>query len=175
MNTITKNTLVENIKKMAPACRCKACEHGCRMGSGFLAKGDEEKLAKMLGVSVDELKEKFLEEADMFNTKMLRPKILRENGKQYGRCTFFDEKRGCTVHEAKPLQCAVSMGCKPYGSQLITWFVLNNAVIPNDPESVRQYATYLEAEGEVISGGKLEEVVPDAELRKKMLDFTILK
>ena len=175
MVEITKETPAEEIIKLAPDCRCNACEIGCKFGAGFLVKGDEEKLAKFMDISEDELKAKYLEEVEMFNTKMLRPKILRENGKQYGRCTFFDEKKGCTVHEAKPLQCAISMGCKPYGSQLITWFVLNNAVNPHDPESVRQYATYLEAGGEIIPGGKLEEIVPDAELRKKMMDFTILK
>jgi Fe-S-cluster containining protein len=145
------------------------------MGSGFLSWGDSKKLAQFLGISEKELKEKHLEEVELFNKKLLRPKLERKGGKPYGKCTFYDAKKGCMVHSAKPLQCVVSMGCGEHGEELQTWFMLNHMVNAYDPEAIRQYADYLAAGGKMIPGGKLEELVPDKKVLKKILSFEMLK
>ncbi len=171
---IKKGTPLKAIKVLAPACTCKECSHGCTMGSGMLAEGDAKNIAKFLGISEAELRQKFLEEIELLNKKMLRPKLERY-GKPYGKCVFYDTKRGCTVHQVKPLQCKISMGCKEYSSDLTAWFMLNHVLDPHDPEAVRQYADYIASGGHVIPGGKLEEIVPDKKTRKKILGFKILK
>ena len=172
---ISKTTPLSIIEQLAPACKCSACAHGCTMGSGFLAASDMKPLAVFLNVSEEQLKEKHLEEAEQFNTKLWRPKVERKNGKPYGKCILYDKEKGCTVHQAKPLQCKVSMGCKEYGDDLHAWFILNHAVNPHDPESIRQYQTYIDAGGKVIQGGAIEELVPDKEKRQSMLNFAMLK
>ncbi len=171
---ITKNTSQRDILELAPACSCKECQHGCRMGSGVLAKGDLQTLAAFLKLTQEETKEKFLEETEQFNQTLLRPKLLRK-GKPYGQCTFFDEERGCTVHEAKPLQCKVAMGCKPYGDELMQWFMLNHVINLKDAESVRQYANYLKSGGKTIRGGQLSELIGNKEQLKKTLNYSTLK
>ena len=171
---IKKSTPLKVIRKLAPPCRCDACSHGCTMGSGMLAEGDAKKLAASLNITEKELREKHLEEVELFNRKMLRPKIMRNN-KPYGRCTFYDAKKGCTVHKAKPLQCKVSMGCKEYSSDLTAWFMLNHVLNKHDPEALRQYAQYIKSGGQVIPEGKMEDIVPDKKLREKIINYEILK
>ena len=157
---------------LAHPCKCEACTVGCRHGSGFLIDEDVPKIARILGISEEELKKSFLEEIEKFNTKRYRPKILRK-GKPYGKCIFYDEKIGCKVHAAKPLECKVSMGCKDYGEQISLWFMLNHFVNKDDAESVRQYASYLKSGGKTLEGGKLEQLVPDKEKLRKILSFEI--
>ena len=171
---LTKNTPLKDVLKLTHACKCEACTVGCRHGSGFLVEEDIPRIAKFLGITEDVLKKEFLEEVEKFNTKKLRPRVLRKN-KQYGKCIFFDEEIGCKVHEAKPLECKVAMGCEEYGEQLTLWFMLNHFVNENDPQSVRDYAAYLKSGGKTLPGAKLEELVPDKEKLKKILSFEILK
>ncbi len=172
METITKTTPQEKIIALAPACGCSECRHGCHMGSGFFAKGEVENLAKFLNKNVEDLKKERLDEVEQFGTVLLRPKI---NGKLYGQCTFFDESVGCTIHEAKPLQCRVAMGCKPYGEKLMLWFMLNHIIDKSDPKSIRQYAEYLKSGGKTLPGGELDSLVPNKELLSKMLNYTIMQ
>src|SRR3989338_5957518 len=108
---LTKNTTLKEVVKLAHPCKCDACTVGCRYGSGFLINDDLPKIAEFLGITEEVLRKEFLEEAEKFNTKLFRPKILRKN-KPYGKCIFFDEETGCKIHEVKPLECKVSMGCK---------------------------------------------------------------
>ena len=115
-----------------------------------------------------------MEEIEKFNTKLFRPKIIRKN-KPYGKCVFFDENIGCKIHEVKPLECRVSMGCKDYGEQISLWFMLNNFVNSNDAESIRQYNTYLKSGGKTLPAAELKDLVPDMEKLKKILSFQILK
>jgi len=128
-------------------------------------------------MNIDEevLKKEFLEEVEKFNTKKFRPRIKRKEGRPYGKCIFFDEKLGCKIHEAKPLECKIAMGCKDYGEDLILWFMLNHFVNKDDAESIRQFASYLKAGGKTLDGGKLEELVPDKAKLKKILDLEIMK
>ncbi len=169
---VRKSTPLKTILKLAPSCKCDACSHGCTMGSGMLAEGDVPKLAAFLNITEQELKEKHLEEIELFNKKMLRPKIMRNN-KPYGTCTFYEN--GCTIHKAKPLQCKVSMGCKEYSSDLTAWFMLNHMLNTHDPEALRQYAQYIAAGGHVIEEGTMEEIIPDKKMREKILNYEVLK
>lgn len=171
--SISKKTPLNEICSLAPACKCSACSHGCTMGSGFLAEGDSKRIAEFLNITEEQLKEQWLEEVDAFNKKHLRPKILRKS-KPYGRCIFYDSEKGCTVHPVKPLQCKISMGCKPYSEDLHAWFVLNYLIDSNDAESLRQYKIYLETGGAAIPGGSVEELVPDKETRERILNYEVL-
>jgi len=171
---LQKNTLLKEVLKLAHPCKCNACTVGCRHGSGFLVNEDTQKMAEFLQISEDVLKKEFLEEVEKFNTKKFRPKIIRKN-KPYGKCIFFDEKIGCKVHEAKPLECKIAMGCKDYGEELSLWFMLNHFVNENDAESVRQYAAYLKSGGKILAGAELETMVPDKEKLSKILSFDILR
>ena len=172
MEKLTKNTPLKEVLKLSHPCKCDACTVGCRHGSGVFADDEIKRVAKHLQISEEVLKKEFLEEVEKFNTKKYRPKILRE-GKQYGKCIFFDEELGCKVHEVKPLECKVSMGCKDYGEQLSIWFMLNHFVNKDDAESVRQFASYLKTGGKTLKGAELKDLVPDKEKLKKILKFEI--
>ena len=74
---------------------CERSNHCCRFTTGFLAEDDLQNIADFLKISEKELRDKFLEEVKMFNTKALRPKSLKDK-KPYGPCVFFDEKLGVT-------------------------------------------------------------------------------
>ena len=174
MEKLTKNTPLKEVLKLSHPCKCDACTVGCRHGSGFLVDEDIPRIAKHLGITEEVLKKEFLEEVEKFNTKHFRPKILRKD-KPYGKCIFFDEEIGCKVHEAKPLECKISMGCKDYGEKLSLWFMLNHFVNEIDPESIRQFATYIKSGGKTLQGANLEDLVPDKEKLKKILSFEILK
>ena len=169
---LIKNSPVNEVLKLAHPCKCEACTVGCRHGSGFLADEEIPRLAKFMNISEEVLKKEFLEEIEKFNTKKYRPKIIRKN-RPYGKCIFFDEEIGCRVHEAKPLECKVSMGCKPYGEQLSLWFMLNHFVNKDDAESVRQYASYLKSGGKTLEGAELKDLVPDKEKLRKILELEI--
>jgi Fe-S-cluster containining protein len=169
---LTKNTPVNDVLNLTHPCKCNACTVGCRHGSGFLVEKDIQKLAKFMNISEEVLKKEFLEEVEKFNTKKHRPRILRK-GKPYGKCVFFDKDVGCKIHEAKPLECKIAMGCKDYGEQLSIWFMLNHFVNENDAESLRQYATYLKSGGKTLEGAELKDLVPDKNKLKKILEYEI--
>jgi len=170
MEQITRSTPQQIVINLAPACDCLQCRHGCTMGSGIFAQGEVEKLAKFLNKDVEDLKKNRLEEVTRFGKVFHRPKI-DSKGLPYGKCTFFDEKIGCAIHEAKPLQCKVAMGCKEYGEDLMLWFMLNHVVDPLNQNSVREYAAYLKSGAKVLKGGELESLIPDREMREKTLNF----
>jgi Fe-S-cluster containining protein len=172
---IKKNTPLKEVLKLASPCSCSACNHGCKFGSGSLLDSDVGKIAEFLGVSDKKLKEEHLEEKELFNKKVLRPRLVKEGGNSYGRCTFFNDKKGCTIHDVKPFECKTSMGCKDYGEDLSIWFMVNHIVDSNDAESIRQYAQYIKTGGKIIPGASLEELVPDKERLKKILSYEILK
>lgn len=167
---ITKKTPLDEVMKHVRACSCKACTHGCRFGSGLFVEGQIEKLATFLKKDVSYVKKHVLEEVEHFNTTLFRPKIVRKKGKPYGTCSFFDEKKGCTIHEVKPLQCTLAMGCTDSGQDLMVWFMLNYQVNAQDARSMQEYSSYVKSGGHVIAGGEVESLVPDKESRKKLLD-----
>ena|SRR3989338_3307053 len=172
---ITKNTPLKEVLNLAAPCQCNACNHGCKYGSGSLDEGDSKKIAEFLKISEEDLKKDFLEEVELFNKKVLRPRLLRKKGKIHGRCVFYSDSKYCTIHEVKPLECKTSMGCKDYGEELSVWFMVNHIIDAKDPESIRQYAQYIKTGGKVIPGAELEKMVPDEEKLRKILSYEILK
>ena len=172
---IRKNTPLREVLELAAPCQCNACNHGCKFGSGALAGDDSKNIAKFLKISEGELKQQFLEEKELFNKKILKPKLLREKNKIHGKCIFYDDNKGCTIHEVKPLECKTSIQCKDYGEELSIWFMVNHVIDAEDPESVRQYAQYLKTGGKLIPGASLEDMVPDKEKLRKILNYDILK
>ena len=79
--------------EIAAPCRCNACNHGCKFGSGFLAEDDAKNIAGFLDIPEENLKKEFLEEIEQFNKKMLRPRLLRKGNQQHGQCVFYDEQK----------------------------------------------------------------------------------
>lgn len=175
MSLIHKNTPLKDVLQLAAPCRCDSCNNGCKFGSGSLVGEDSKNIAKFLNISEERLKNGFLEEVELFNKKLLRPKLKRKNDKPYGKCVFFDDEKGCTIHPVKPLECKTSIQCKDYGQDLSIWFMVNFVIDPNDPESIRQYAKYIESGGKTIPGALLQELIPDKEKLSKILEYDILK
>lgn len=172
---IHKNTPLKEVLKLAAPCKCNSCNHGCKFGSGSLVGDDAKNIARFLGISEENLKKGFLEEVELFDKKLLKPKLIREKNKPFGRCVFFDDNKGCTIHEVKPLECKTSIQCKDYGDELSVWFMVNQVIDAENPESIRQYSNYIKSGGKVIAGAELENLVPDKEKLRKILSYEILK
>ena len=171
ITTLAKDTPLKMLRELGKD--CKKCGHCCSHGAGMLIPEDIPKIARLLGISEDELKKKYIDEIEMFNTKAWKPKIVKK-GKPYGKCIFHDGKEQCKIHIAKPFQCVI-MNCRSVAEQAIQWFYLNYLVNPDDPESIRQWASYLKHKEWVIEGGNLNELVPDKEKLKKILNYDIVK
>ncbi|MBI2656727.1 YkgJ family cysteine cluster protein [Candidatus Woesearchaeota archaeon] len=171
---IHKNTPLKEVLALAAPCRCNACNHGCKFGSGSLVGDDAKRIARFLNISEEDLKKGFLEEVELFNKKLPRPRLIREKNKPYGRCVFFDDEKGCTIHEVKPLECKTSISCKDYGEELSVWFMVNHAVDVDNAESIRQYAKYIKSGGKLIEGARIEQLVPDKVKLRKILKYEIL-
>ncbi len=167
---ISKKTPKETVLKLGK--ECKMCGNCCKYTSGFLVDDDITRIARFLRMTTDELKKKYLEEHERFNTKLLRPKLIKGT-KPYGKCIFYNEQVGCTIHEVKPLHCKIG-NCNTYGDDLNQWFMLNYLVNPDDPDSIRQWKIFL-TQNKSIPGGSLKELVPDEEKLKKILNYNILK
>src|SRR3989338_4317062 len=135
---ITKNTPLKNILELGR--ECKRAANCCRHGSGALAGDDSKNISEFLKITEEELKKEYLEEIEKFNTKRLRPKLKR-NGKPYGPCVFLDNM-DCRIQPVKPLECKVG-NCSENGEKLSLWFMLNYFVNKDDPESMRQFRSYL--------------------------------
>lgn len=180
--TINAHTPLKKILELGSVCR--KCGHCCSHGSGFLAKEDHKKIAKALGISEKKLKERYLEEIEKFNTRLYRPKLKKEKGKEilpYGKCVFLMEKgKGesremlCRIHKVKPLQCKIG-NCSKHGEKLNLWFTLNHFLNGNNPESIRQYAVYLKSRGKTLKGAELDKLVKDKEKLNKILNYEILR
>ncbi len=167
-------TELDKVLKLTHPCRCRKCENSCNYGSGAFADGEVKKLAESMNMNEEELKKEYLEEIQRFNTKRLRPKLLREEGKPYGKCVFYDKNLGCKIHEVKPLECKIAMGCKSYGEELITWFDLNYFLNAKDLESLRQFKEYVESGGKVLPGAEMTNLI-DEKTMKKLESYEDLK
>ncbi len=148
---------------------CQDCRERCKKGSGAFAPHQLETLSKHLSLSIEELKQHYLEEVERFSTKLHRPKIIREKkNRPYGRCIFYDDKDGCKIHSVKPLECAISTHGDT-GKDLHTWFTLNYFVDPEKRNSIRDWAIHLELGGKTINGGHLKDLVKDEKKLKEYL------
>jgi Fe-S-cluster containining protein len=168
--SITRFTPKERILEIGND--CERCGHCCRYGSGFLVDEDIPKIARHLGLTEEELKQNCLEEVEKFHTKRFRPRVVR-NGKPYGTCIFYNTQEGCIIHGIKPFQCKIG-NCNKYGQQINDWFVLNYFVNTDDPESIREWASYLKM-NPTIPGGELHELVPDKKKLKKILSYEVIR
>jgi Fe-S-cluster containining protein len=77
------------------------CQAGCtkcceEQGFVYLTEADIVRLAQYLGLAADEFERKYV-----YRTKNLR----RLRVPRHANCAFL-RQGGCSVHEAKPLQCA---------------------------------------------------------------------
>lgn len=160
---IQKETKLSEILKLAPACSCSACNHGCKFGSGYFVDNQIEKVSEKLKISLDNLKSKYLTQDILLNRKLWRPKRKRERLKMpFGVCVFFDSKlQRCKIHDVKPLQCQIAMGCKDYGEDLMKWFMVNYVLDLDDNESIREYATYVKLGSKVLKGANLKNLIKD--------------
>lgn len=170
---ITYNTELKEILKLSYPCKCNKCENPCKFGSGVLADDDFEKIIDYFNIKKEEAKNYF-EEIEKFNTKRLRPRILRYKNKPYGKCIFYDEKIGCKIHPVKPLECKIAMGCKEYGEDLIIWTHLKLFLNTNDIKSLRDYKTYIESGGKILKEAEIENFLDD-EKRIKLENYDDLK
>ena len=100
---IRKETPLSDVLEIGKGCQRR--NNCCKHGSGCLVNDDLRNISLFLGISEKEVKEKYLEGVEKFNTRLFRPKIVRD-GKPYGVCIFFDEK-GCKIHSVKPTECKV--------------------------------------------------------------------
>jgi len=166
---ITKLTPLKEVLELSK--ECKNCSLCCRYGSGFILKEELPRIAKFLNISQEKLKQNYLEEVELFNKKLFKPRTIKLD-KPYGHCIFLGNN-GCRIHEVKPLHCRIS-NCNEYGEDLNQWFLLNYIINPNDPESIRQWANFVKF-NEVIPGGNLHELIKDKEILKKILNYEILK
>ncbi|MFC1697322.1 YkgJ family cysteine cluster protein [Nanoarchaeota archaeon] len=163
---IKKSTTKDEVLSLNRPCfECtKCCEHD----AGYLADEDHKEMAKFLDISEEELKDKYLQEGTRFNTTRHKPKTIKIKNKPFGKCVFLNEK-GCVIHNVKPLHCRIGH-CHQFSQQLTDWFNLNFFVNENDPESIRQWALYLENHN-CIDGGKLSDLIKDKEKLKKILNY----
>ncbi len=174
---INKNTPIEKAAQLGfcdMGKDCSKCKEGCKQGSGCFTEEQLPMAAKFLNLNEEQLKQTWLEPVTRFNTTLFRPKLKREKDKHGGQCVFFNENDGCMIHEVKPMECRIS-NHNETGEALHLWFTLNYFVNTTDPQSIREWATYIESDGSLIPGGSLSELVPNQTTLKKMLSYKILK
>ncbi len=161
---ISKNTPKEALLKEVGT-RCQSCGHCCSFGSGVVLESEIPEMAKQLAISEKELKEMYLEPFTKFHTIQFRFKQLRVGNAPHGRCVFLnvDSKR-CHIHENKSLHCKIST-CSVYGEDAQKWFDVNYFLNLKDPQSVREYNTYLKFNTPLF-GAELESLLPSEELKK---------
>ena len=169
---ISKNTKLKKILQLGK--ECKQCGHCCKHTSGFVLPEEVDKIAKYLKMDSDKFVKKCLKKVVMFNNEVFKPLVKKNKGKEYGSCIFYDKKIGCSIQSVKPLHCQIST-CNEHGDKLNAWFMLNYLVDEGDAESLRQWNVYLKSGGVCISGGSFSELVPDLKIRKKLLNYSVLR
>jgi hypothetical protein len=159
---IRKDVKLKDVLQISEQCnRCGSC---CKYGTGFLVGDDLKNIAKELKMNEEEVKEKYIEETEQFNRKLLRPKTKK---KPFGECVFLNGDR-CSIQNVKPLHCRIGNCCS---EELSAWFLLNYILDIKDPEAVRQYKIYLESGGKLIEGGRLSDLIPDEKELNKIINF----
>lgn len=169
---ITKITPLQRIIAMVK--RPQKPGKACMFSSGYILEHELEDIAKHLNIEKDQLQNNLLEKSYVYNKILHKPRLQRKGNLPYGRCVFLEEKNGehqCRLKDKKPLHCRISTA-ESHGHKLHLWYLLNHVVDANDPEALRQWALYLKTHP-TIPGGQLDELEPDAEKLKKILNYEI--
>jgi Fe-S-cluster containining protein len=169
---IKKSTPLKEILKLSKPCFCIACNHGCKLGSGYLVENDKKNIADFLNLSIKELENNYLEKKLLLNKTVYRPKLIKKNKMPYGQCIFFKNQR-CSIHSVKPLECKIAMPCIKEGEKLTLWFMLNYILDVNDNEAIRQYSVYLKSGGKTLPDAKLNKLIKDKKKLKMILNREI--
>ena len=151
---------------------CKACGKCCMYGSGFVLESEIPRIANFLKIPTEKFREDFLDELEIFHTYLFKIRSLKKKGANYGPCMFLENGK-CRIHKVKPLHCGVCNCAR--GDDLHVWFMVNYLLKKDDPESVRQYASYVRTGGRLIPGAELKELFPDAGKLKAMLNYDIIR
>ena len=152
---------------------CKKCGRCCNHGSGFILESELKQIADFLNISEEELKKNHLTETELLNTKIWKSKLIKEGKKPYGPCTFL-KNNICEIQPVKSLHCRICH-CRENGDEAYAWFLVNKILNKYDPESIRQYNSYIKTNGLVLDGGKIDEIVKDKKLLKDILSYKRLK
>ncbi|NQU79450.1 YkgJ family cysteine cluster protein [Candidatus Woesearchaeota archaeon] len=164
---VSKETPIEEVKRVGDRCgRCGKC---CSYGSGFVLESEIPRIASFLKIPKDKFIKDFLNETEIFHTTVFKIRSLPVDGKPYGPCTFL-KKDLCSIHDIKPLHCSMC-NCSEHGDDLNVWFMVNHCLNVYDPESVRQYCSYVETGGRVIPGAEVEKLFHDEKLLKQIKDY----
>lgn len=174
MQTISRTTKLKDVLKLGSVCpnNLEKCTMCCAYNSGIVLNDELRKIASFLNISKDELREKYLKEHYIFNTKAYRINTKNKENKPYGSCLFFETEKNstqsCMIHEVKPLHCTLA-NCNEHGEALHQWFVLNYLVKTDDPDSLRAWHAYAEST-DVIDGGKLTDIIPEKKQREEIIN-----
>lgn len=111
-------------------CQCEVCRNACRHKPGWFAPGEAEAAAKLMNLTLKEFFDKYLVvdywirkhhgKEDIF---VLSPNIVNQSPGDMmgfdpeGQCVFYQDGL-CSIHAAKPLECA-QMSCKTNDDQNI--------------------------------------------------------
>ncbi len=164
---LKKDTPLKDVLEIGGDCdKCGKC---CSYGSGFMLESEVAKIANFLRIPTDKFRKDFLEETEIFHTNLFKIRPMKKDGKPYGPCMLLENSK-CRIHEVKPLHCRVG-NCSDHGDDLHTWFIVNHCLNIYDPESIRQYASYLETGGRVIQGAELDVLFPDKSKLKSILNY----
>ena len=113
--------------KVTKSCRCTECISACKRNPGVFAPGEAEEAAKLLGMSFEEFKEKYLildywtnvdtwEDIFVYSPK----KVYMDSSHrvasfgsrfEHSPCVFLTQDEKCMIHEAKPMECARAYCC----------------------------------------------------------------
>jgi Fe-S-cluster containining protein len=167
---ITKEMSEQEALKIGSA--CNTCGKCCSYGSGMMLSGEIARIANFLGMSPEKFKADMLTEIEIFHTPVFKIKSVKIDDKAYGPCMFLEDRK-CKVHDVKPLHCRVC-NCEK-GDDLQVWFMVNYLLNIHDPESVRQYDSYIKTGGRMIPGAELEKLFPDKDLLRQILNYERLR
>ncbi len=148
---------------------CDGCTHCCKFHGGTVLKSEVPHLARHLRMDEGKFSERYLEPFTQLGTTHFRIRSEKKGSIPYGPCVFLG-KKGCRIHEAKPLHCRVGT-CKEWGEESQMWFLLNHFLDPADGHSMREYAMHLKTGGKTLPGAYLHELVPDAKRLKEITNY----
>ena len=164
---LKKDTTADEVLKIGE--KCNKCGKCCMHGSGFVLDSEVSKIAAFLNMPKEKFAKEFIEESEIFHTTVFKFKSLKEEGKPYGPCSF-QKKSLCSIQEVKPLHCRIG-NCGEHGDDLHVWFMLNYLLNVHDPESVRQYDSYIKTGGKILPGAELSRLFKDKVVLDSILSY----